>query len=794
MDLRNSPLFTLLESEELKYELVLRGLPENFSEANLAALHSHMVEEEARGGLRLRSPVDVGSVLPEISAKLDFLEHLTASNDNPHRGVYARAMHLMHRLLRMEVIEAQDVVLNQELYFRAVSMLRFHEAEADSSEMSFRMAVPRESLPDDMRWRLSLPIRNISGPTSGSGMTELPTPLRERVNVSPFSNSTIVGEPASNLNSEGELSDNVQSAVGTRRVVSVPPGFESMMRGPRNEFLSVPASHSFSGLTSDGPRYHQPSAQIPISVVSHSTPGNIPVTQNNMTANRSDVLPPDHSHLSSVHSRLDEMFAQMAALTTLVLQTSQAGITSNSGETNTTYGIAPATFEHQQRMSCSATGNQTCDPSVRFLQSAYSAPVMSHGRNTVPTSTTSTYRNAVRSQSPPRPSVNFHPETSVRYPSPNPAVFPASHGYGGSNYYPVPQPTGFSYPYSEASRTSTFAPQSSQTPRTKPVPANQWRVSFSGDEKSSRSDLPLHEFLQQVKGFQRAEKLSDDDVLNSMIYLLQGRARRWFMNRQTSFRTWVHFEEALRSEFLPHGYDFSILSELENFRQLKTQTISSFLTDIESKFSSMSTPLADTHQVYYARRNLLPHFAMALAAHDIQNLEQLRVVGRRLESVSLKTPNPPTKSVNWVPSENFRPKHSSRSINAMERDDPYAETEISEEESEPEICYLRKDVQKNNKSTQKAAKQVVAQANTSGSSNRFPARCTRCKQTGHPRNQCVNPEKPDFCFKCGLRDVRVPECPNCSENMQAKPVQEQTVTPNLHALPRTSSPHPNHPQ
>lgn len=124
----------------------------------------------------------------------------------------------------------------------------------------------------------------------------------------------------------------------------------------------------------------------------------------------------------------------------------------------------------------------------------------------------------------------------------------------------------------------------------------------------------------------------------------QGTIIAWYMNNkdtesmfshQTMFFDWTKITSA--------NYQLTTTSftALNNFALITNCTNNIiFLTEKEFKFSSMFTPSADTHQVYYRRMSLLPHFAMAIAAHDIRNLEQL----------SLKTLNPPTKSVNWVPS------------------------------------------------------------------------------------------------------------------------------------------------
>lgn len=44
-------------------------------------------------------------------------------------------------------------------------------------------------------------------------------------------------------------------------------------------------------------------------------------------------------------------------------------------------------------------------------------------------------------------------------------------------------------------------------PIRKTVPVNQWKISFSGEERTEKSDLNIHDFLEQVEMFSRAQNI-----------------------------------------------------------------------------------------------------------------------------------------------------------------------------------------------------------------------------------------------------------------------------------------------
>lgn len=56
------------------------------------------------------------------------------------------------------------------------------------------------------------------------------------------------------------------------------------------------------------------------------------------------------------------------------------------------------------------------------------------------------------------------------------------------------------------------------------VPVHQWKVFFSGDGKG----LHLYDFLSQISMYKRSEQVSDEEMLASIVHLLNGRARLWY--------------------------------------------------------------------------------------------------------------------------------------------------------------------------------------------------------------------------------------------------------------------------
>lgn len=88
----------------------------------------------------------------------------------------------------------------------------------------------------------------------------------------------------------------------------------------------------------------------------------------------------------------------------------------------------------------------------------------------------------------------------------------------------------------------------------KTVPIHQWNISFSGDGKGPH----LYDFFEQVALFQRSEGVSNEDMVSSIVHLLSGRAKLWFMTVNDYVHTWDQLVFAMKREFLARQLRISV--------------------------------------------------------------------------------------------------------------------------------------------------------------------------------------------------------------------------------------------
>lgn len=167
----------------------------------------------------------------------------------------------------------------------------------------------------------------------------------------------------------------------------------------------------------------------------------------------------------------------------------------------------------------------------------------------------------------------------------------------------------------------------------KTVPVHQWKLSYSGEEQG----LHLYDFLSELRMFQMSEGVSDEELFCSIVHLLTGRARLWFRSWFDSFEDWGDLVAAMKREFLPPKYDYKLLASLSNRKQKPTETFAEYMNVMQSLFSYLSIPINAEHKLSIVEDNMLPKYAIAVAALDITSLAQLSRVCHRIDFAYAKT-------------------------------------------------------------------------------------------------------------------------------------------------------------
>lgn len=254
----------------------------------------------------------------------------------------------------------------------------------------------------------------------------------------------------------------------------------------------------------------------------------------------------------------------------------------------------------------------------------------------------------------------------------------------------------------------------------KSVPINQWKIQFSGDGVG----LHLYDFLSQVALFQRSESVADEEMVFSVIHLLSGRARLWFLSVCDTFVDWADVVHALKREFLPANYDYLLFNDITNRQQRDNESFGSYITHMQALFKCLSVQLDESHKLFIVQKNLLPRYALAIAPLELRNLAELSDACRRIDNACATT-NRNTYSMPF--------SQSGEGIFAMQQN------------------------------------HVAPQQQRSYDESRNGGKCWNCQLTGHSHRECTQQRTGVFCYKCGARGVITNRCPKCSGNGRANP-------------------------
>lgn len=163
--------------------------------------------------------------------------------------------------------------------------------------------------------------------------------------------------------------------------------------------------------------------------------------------------------------------------------------------------------------------------------------------------------------------------------------------------------------------------------RRKTVPVHQWKLSYSGDGQG----LHLYDFLSEIRMFQRSEGVTEAELLSSVVHLLSGRARMWYRSWFDTFKFWDDLVAGINKEFLPPKYVYKLLNNISNRRQKPTENFAEYLNLILTMFKHLTIPIVDQHTLCIIEDNMLPKYAIATSVIEINSLEQLSNVCRRVD-------------------------------------------------------------------------------------------------------------------------------------------------------------------
>lgn len=245
-----------------------------------------------------------------------------------------------------------------------------------------------------------------------------------------------------------------------------------------------------------------------------------------------------------------------------------------------------------------------------------------------------------------------------------------------------------------------------------------------------KGDTCVRTFLSRLEELRNARGISESRIYRGFPEVLEGPALSWFRSQRTKLTTYKEVTAALQEEFDIPDLDHQLLQEIRARTQAKSETIVFFVSTVLGMYERLTKEVPEQEKLDTMMRNIRPEYSKDLALHDIESIEQLKSLCKRIELAQVKA-------------KQFREPILSNKTNDSSSDNP------------------SKNVEPRNKSFQSrfpnSSRNFVASVAQSSSHTK----CFRCGRSNHNTKECKS-SRDIVCFKCGEKGVKTPECVKCN--------------------------------
>lgn len=154
-----------------------------------------------------------------------------------------------------------------------------------------------------------------------------------------------------------------------------------------------------------------------------------------------------------------------------------------------------------------------------------------------------------------------------------------------------------------------------------------WGLSFNGES----DNMGLNAFLERVFELAEAHGVSKLQLFKSSVELFDGKALIWFRSIREKVSDWESLCKELRKEFLPHDYNDKLWQQIKARTQGEKESIGIFLAIMNNLFNRLAIEVKEDTKLKTIRKNILPFYQSHLMLTDIQSLDELESLCKKLE-------------------------------------------------------------------------------------------------------------------------------------------------------------------
>lgn len=256
---------------------------------------------------------------------------------------------------------------------------------------------------------------------------------------------------------------------------------------------------------------------------------------------------------------------------------------------------------------------------------------------------------------------------------------------------------------------------------------HRWNLQFSGDG----TGLYIDEFLKRVEYIAISQNYTFSEVARNLYMFLKGLAASWYFQwvPRNPNASWSRMKKAMEDHFRTAETDCDLEHQLMNRVQHPNETFDQFYNALAELNCRMQNERSDSDLIEIIKRNASSKLTIFIHSSMTNNLPEFLKQCRRAEKAVFKI-------------ESQRKNIYKSRVNEINFVDEALGT-YEEEEDHVEAL------------TGGPGKA------TRDSPDHSQLTCFDCKEIGHIAVNCMRKSNRIFCYRCGLDDYVISNCPNC---------------------------------
>lgn len=163
----------------------------------------------------------------------------------------------------------------------------------------------------------------------------------------------------------------------------------------------------------------------------------------------------------------------------------------------------------------------------------------------------------------------------------------------------------------------------------KSIPVYKLGIQFDGNPKK------LLSFIEKVEEVSSARNVSKNDLFQSASDLFSDKATFWFHQVKASVNSWDSLVTKLKKDFLASDFEDEVWIQINTRRQGRNEPVVIYIACMETLFSRLTHSRVEVTKVKYVKQGLQPEYQKRLALSEIDSLESLSKLCKKLEEADV---------------------------------------------------------------------------------------------------------------------------------------------------------------